>query len=1841
MQQPINSQDAVTTLSQVNGQARAAVSAKEQSLDCCIEPFSTLETIDNLDVFMSEVRKQCNLQFGEIVEDAYFCTDAQHSSLKSTAGESQSRVASYVYRLVEDADVDRFKIAWEQCLHACNNLRARVVTFKGSLVQAIIKEQPNWEVNDPSELSVALDNLASIGMSHGCRLCHYALHKDYDGKKYFLFVAHRAVIDSWTMQLILGTLDRFYYGGKTLNLLQQVSLNTHLQKSLDIESARRYWDDQLRDAKPSVVPRLNTPRPSQHCASGPARQIDTTISLSDSYAIAASRENILRAAWALLLSHLSDSKSVCFGQLVSGRRAPVAGLDRVLGSVAAIVPICLQVDRTASINCFLQKVQAHAAAMAPYERFGLDNILKANPDARDTCNFTSLLVVHPEELDMDGATTRVLERLDDEDLLSRAPAGPHSGYPLVIDCSLLHDHVKLRVWYDPSRASHIQAQAISHQFDRLVQQLLVQDEPLLADVSPQSNWDIEQAIAWNNEHIPELVEDCVHYAVTRQAQERPNDVAVDAWDGKFTYSELDCAANRLAHYLIDFGVKTEDLVIVCFEKSVWFCVAILAINKAGGAWVPLDPQHPMERHQQVIQQSNATLALASPGVSGLCEDLGLRVITIGETFDQTILNQFPEEASLPPALKIFSRDAAYVLFTSGSTGTPKGFLTEHGAICSSQRAVCKRLKLTSEARMLQFASHVFDACVYESLFTLMVGGCLCVPSDHIRLNKLPEFISERNVTWAAFIPSFLRTLSPDQIPSLQALISGGEAFGRDLLEVWSGKCRLINVWGPAECCPITAIHEWLSPTESPLTIGRPVGSFCWIVDPQNPGMPSPIGCMGEIMIQGPTLLREYLSDKKKTNDTIMTDIPEWMPRRHKSGWNRCYKSGDLAYYNYDGTMEFAGRKDTQIKIRGLRVELGEIEYTIKSVIKVSQVAVETLASENTTILVAYLCFSQESIVALRGHGNDQDEADIFLPLTDLLRRRIQDLREYLQKKLPHYMLPTMFIPCAYMPFITSTKLDRKRLRQLPALLTPKQRAEYSLVNFNKTKPETAIEMSVQGIWASVLNIDRDAIGRHDSFLQLGGDSINVIQLVSLARHQNIGLTVASILRDPRLSSVAASATMCDGRDAVEVPAFSLILYDRKDDLMKQAREQCDVNTTQIIEDIFPCTPLQEGLITLSITQPGSYMARFALYPPPESVMSDLLAALKTTVKQIPILRTRIIFVPEGCYQVILSEGITWQPDQKRSLSELQAFAPPNVGYGTPLSIFTMTEDNGRQCVLWDLHHSLYDGFSFLRMTKILQNALGLSSESVHPVPLSNYVEFVRSVDPVATKTYWTSQLEGAHATQFPPKTSKQVSPGAEGNLDHTFRIPHRQASNVTLSNLLRGAWALLLSRYSDIDDVVFGCTVSGRSGPVAQIENILGPTLATVPVRIQMDRKDSVTELLERIQQQSNDMIAYEHTGLQAIARYGESVRQVCQFRSQLIVQPAEIFRAAQTPELGYNLVKALPSSGRQFDAFPLVLECVVETDGIIELHVHFDTGVIAPRQIQAICCQYEHIVTQLVTKPTSPISNVSLCGSKDVEQIMEWNAQNVPKLIFACVQDLIGEQAKLHPEKVAIDSWDGKFTYAELDNLSDSFACHLRTLGVAPEKAVAVCIDKSRWAVIAMLAIMKAGGIYVPLDPASPRSRLQALLGKAHAHVVLVSPTAAPLFSDMGLPTIMVSSQLILELPDLDCGAFFNLDVHPEHAAYIAFTSGSTGQPKGIVVEHAALCSSIMGHGGAYGLGPASRMLQFSNFTFDGSLSEILTPLVFGGTVCIPSDGQRLQNVTKYIQQGSEPLHPLHFWTK
>ncbi|KAK0108437.1 hypothetical protein ONS95_015023 [Cadophora gregata] len=636
-------------------------------------------------------------------------------------------------------------------------------------------------------------------------------------------------IDDWRW-LVLPRLPSSKTGGVDKHLLGQSLYEKETQHAnghafpdvsedeatLAIVSPHQYWNDQLCDAKPPSFPRLKPGSMLRRRTSNGMRRVKKSSSfpLQPNGKSAMDRNTLVRAAWAIVLARYSESDDVCFG-------AQVFSMDKVASpNTATIVPIRVRIDQRSTTKSFLQSVLAQAVEMMHYEQFGLQNISKVNRDAEVVCNFSSVLIVRPLDLSekLDRRPETNLEDKTDEYELSCDEV----DYPLLLQCIFLDGAIDLCALYDPRAIAELQIVALFNHLGQVIKQLQYpsRNGTLVSEISLDGPWDVQQALFWNCRETPEIVDSCLHVLIAKQAEVQPHILAIDAWDGKLTYSELEFAANRLAHHLTGAGVVIESLVHVCFEKSIWYYVAILAVNKAGGAWVPLDPSHPIERQQQVVQQTAARLALASPTNSRMCASLGLVVVTIDETFDKALRDEVPVNVSLLPNPTLSSRNAAFVIFTSGSTGTPQGFVIEHQSLCTSQKAVCKRMKMTSDVRMLHFASHVFDASICESLFPLMLGACVCVPSDYDRINALPGFIRDKNITWASLIPSFLRTLKPYQVPGLQALIVGGEALSRDLLEVWCGRLRLINVWGPAECCPISSVHEWSFAKESTLTIGR-------------------------------------------------------------------------------------------------------------------------------------------------------------------------------------------------------------------------------------------------------------------------------------------------------------------------------------------------------------------------------------------------------------------------------------------------------------------------------------------------------------------------------------------------------------------------------------------------------------------------------------------------------------------------------------------------------------------------------------------------------------------------------------------------------------------------------------------------------------------------------------------------------------------------------------------------------------------------------------------------------------------------------------------------------------
>ncbi|PNP59081.1 hypothetical protein THARTR1_01329 [Trichoderma harzianum] len=1311
------------------------------------EPLSLLPHME-VNEYMGEIKTKCGLADDDVVQDAFPCTALQAGIMALSEKQPGSYTTRQIYQLPSHVDIPRFKAAWEETVGRCENLRTRVLPVNGQTIQAVIKGDTAWEDTAGETIDSFVAKSKGITMTYGTRLCRYGLVKDADGKSYFVWIIHHVVFDGLTARLILDSLYQTYNGQAQGSLRLYSSFIKYIT-SIDQDAARSFWKTQLQDAR-----RANFPRNSSARSDMASRVMTREISFPYTAEISVTKATILRAAWAIILAQYCDTDDVCFGTTVSGRQAAVPGINQMPGFVIATVPIRIHLHRGESVAAFLQSIQAQASEMVPFEQYGLQNIAKLSEDARDACNFSNLFVIQPAKslasLADSGSKDAILLRGSDaEKKLSDSSTQNYFNYPLVLEALLDDGRVDLRITYDSNSISGDALEALFHHYEHVVQQLFQASGQPLNTIEVSGKWDLECAKRFNPE-IPEIVDLCIHQMFENQALRRPTDLAIYAWDKKFTYSELSRASNRLAHHLVNkLFIQKEDLVHVCFEESAWFIVAILAINKTGAAWVPLDPSHPDHRLKQVVSQTRAKVALASTTYSSLCAGLVDSVVEVCSALDEKLVHY--ECSARGPKVNVSPRNAAYVLFTSGSTGTPKGLVMEHGSVCTSQVAIAKRLGMTPRVRMLQFSAYVFDVSVGEIVQPLITGACCCVPSEASRMNNLAQFIRDKRVSWAYFTPSFARTINPKEVPDLELMLFIGEAVQRDVFDMWVGKTRLINAWGPAETCVFSSIQECYSTEDSNLNIGRPVGACCWIVDPTDPQRLAPIGTVGEIVVQGPTVLREYLRNPEKTNEAIVTTVPEWAPYRESRYWNRFYKTGDLAYYNPDGTMEFLSRKDTQVKIRGLRIELGDIEHHIQnSMNSVCQTVVDVFKAETGSLLVAYICYTKERRATSKVNI---ENGDIFLPFTDEMRSQVTEIIGELSILLPPYMIPKVFIPCHFMPVVSSAKLDRNKLRDTTQRLSRHELAQYSLASSNTRKPETAAEIRMQQLWAGELKIAAESIGRDDSFLHLGGDSLVAIQLVTSARQVGLSLTVKDIFDDPRLWAVSLKGIEIDASAAAlhEIRPFSLLNGQfNSANAIEILRKLCDMSIDSTIEDAFPCTSLQEGLLALSTTQPGSYIAKQLYRLPTDVNIAKFQASWEATLRICSNLRTRIVLFDDICIQVVVKNEIAWDSAEETSLDiYTQASHNLTMGYGSRLCRYAIIRESENVTYFaLNAHHCVFDGWSLPLIFNTL-SAIYHGKTVPKLTPYAHFVNYAMSLDRDAAETYWRSQLQGAQPASFP------------------------------------------------------------------------------------------------------------------------------------------------------------------------------------------------------------------------------------------------------------------------------------------------------------------------------------------------------------------------------------------------------------------------------------------------------------------------------------------------------------
>lgn len=1038
------------------------------------------------------------------------------------------------------------------------------------------------------------------------------------------------------------------------------------------------------------------------------------------------------------------------------------------------------------------------------------------------------------------------------------------------------------------------------------------------------------------------------------------------------------------------------------------------------------------------------------------------------------------------------------------------------------------------------------------------------------------------------------------------------------------------------------------------TIGRGQGVLTWIVKPSNHNRLAPVGAVGELVLEGPGLARGYLHNEEQTLSAFIAN-PEWL--EYPDLGKRFYKTGDLVQYLSDGQLAYLGRKDNQVKLYGQRIELSEIDTVFAGLV------------DRGMAVCSILCKSRPLIALFFAVGTDatasEQAAGLILPISPGIQSLISRARDGLTQRLPSYMIPGVFIPISRMPTTMSGKVDRRRLQDILLGLS-----KYELVNLNlrgsgeKQAPTTAVEQKLRGLWCRVLKGTREGnIGIDDNFFRLGGDSILTMELAAAARAAGLPLKVADIFSNPILKNMAAflgAAGQTEGYIDLPLKPFELLGQNiNREELFQDLTRHSSIEEADV-QDVYPCTPFQEGLMAASMKQESTYKACLVYEIDSEIDINRLKKAWLTVVAKEPVLRTRIVHLSRfNGVQILLKNG----PIDIETGSDLQSYTMSArskiMSYGQDLSRCALIDEQGKRYLVWTAHHAIYDGQAVsVILDKVVKAYHG---EDLPLTPHFNrFVGYLQhQYKGSGWRTFWQEALRGCQPLEFPARPSLLHCSTANQfrqfrmNLDKMDGTVAR-GHDLTLATVIRAAWAIIISQYTETPDVVFGETHVGRGAPVEGITQMVGPTLATVPVRVDMSRYATVGELLHAVQNQSLQAMSYEHAGLQNIRTLDESCQLACEFQNLLVIQPR-----GSNERIGF--FKAEPLANLGFHTYPLVLDCALD-DGHIDISFTFDDVVMSEAQIGRLAGHLQNVIRQLHEGNLSlSLDHITLFGESDSRQIAQWNCEDPSTWDQeSLIHHEFEKQVTLRPEAEAICAWDRSLSYKELDQLSTILAEYLVSkYRLGPEVLVPLVFSKSSWVPVAIFAVLKSGAGFVPIDPAQPSARLLEIIKQSSPLVILHSQDITHLVSS-GFPTLEVSQAFFdpvaqikgaasLEdeeeasegsatsseprhtpsTPSVSSDIPHNIDVSPTNVAYVIFTSGSTGKPKGVVIEHKNFLSGVLGpRQQALVRSEQSRVLQFASLSFDTSLEDIITTLLFGGTVCIPSEHDRMNDIQGFIQR-------------
>ncbi|KAK2800137.1 NRPS [Emmonsiellopsis sp. PD_5] len=1473
---------------------------------------------DGLDIStLTEIAEACHIPLNQI-DDVYACTPTQ----KRLIGESAILPGANIYKLNLSFglsfDIDRVCTVLRRVVSRNSILRTRMVDCSSlGLIQVVTSEEHYTERRLDDAGRYILGDL-------GAPLFRSAIID-----RTLVLSMHHAIMDTWSFDSLSTEVLKAYFGHAPEVRSSFKEFVAHYL-SIDECMAKSFWTSRFKGT-PAIFPKVEpgyTPNATQAITRKiVSKHIGNKVSLVH-------LPSFIETAWALTAAAYTSSESVAFGLVLSGRTPALSGLETALGPTIAVIPLQVNLQPNKLVEDIIAErtISRRQLQMHPALQYDMAKIRTVNDSARIASSFQTLINILPsfhvseENMGIGVEWIRPTNR----------------AFGLVLDCILHSDRILIEARSDPAVCCELQLRRIVHQFGHALESLMeANSQSKLSQLELLNGPDRAEIFQWNNT-VPDAVEKCIHELFSAQARAQPEALAVEAWDGNLSYGELDKMSWRLAVELRRRGVETGTAVPFIFEKSLWTVVACIAIMKAGGACVPME-SNPLARKANIVSSAHAKIVLTSS--AEFENSVGLApaifVVSAATIFDLPDVNDSLDSGGDSPS------QLAYIMFTSGSTGNPKGVMLEHRSLASALTSLAHQFSWRPGQRILQFAAHSWDASIAEIFGALLFGGCLCIPSEETRQSSLAEYVVSNKVNWALLTPTVLRTLSPDDVPSLHSVVSAGEPVGADSAKTWGRAVRFFNGWGTVETSIISSTAVLTPTSRYSENIGKPVGCALWIVKPGKPDHLCPIGAVGEVLVEGPGVARGYLDDPAMTAASFIKP-PPWAPARaNKSA--HFYRTGDLAKYHPDGSICFVGRQDSQVKIRGQRFEIGEVESVINGCLEVKDVFVTTRILKGRTELVAVVC-----LVDLKSQSAVFEEPSD----AELSTLHIRTIRSNVRSKLPSYMVPTIWLAVGRMPQGASGKLDRPAIGAwLKTRALSSARAALDDEPVTLTSPSSKEEQLLHSVWASVLSLPERDIGRESSFVQLGGDSILAMRVASRCRKYGMQITTADLLRDVSLAAIATESpllisitgsTETTSSDTIQEAIYPLepagpLSNVLKSQLVNLGRLHAHFRIGNI-ESVTIATEAQALMLAMAQVGSNVFRAEFNLHFAPALDAIRLRRACHTVVRHHPLLRTLFFQHGPALYQAVLKD----LPMETVVEIEEDEKDPPTVTLhdDTILARFHLFSD-GQLChrLRLDIHHVIYDAFSLGLIFQDLESAYACNTLP-HGTHFHSWVSYVEGLDKSDPQEHWKGVLQGS-SMSYLVRTPTTVTLGYPLDEQFQIRVPLRtlQSSHGTPSSVMKATWAVLMFLALGERDVVFGEVSSNRYLPLFGPEEVRGPCLNLLPVRASLDRSMTFASLIKQIHDSSIASFPFHHLGFRSILKDCTAWPRWIRFSSMFIYQNHQPIKpslrigdADCTSSIGGGLAHHCDIA---ITATPKLKE--------LEIDLHYSSQTLLPQQIRWI----------------------------------------------------------------------------------------------------------------------------------------------------------------------------------------------------------------------------------------------------------------------------------------------------